>query len=191
MWGWDLGRHQSWTAGIALDRDGQVCRIQHFQQDWPRTIKRVVSATEPAVALVDATHGSVGDPILPFLRAGAEDGRFISFEFTSKSREALFDGLVVAIQGQVVALPTEGGLRSELEALEWQETSRSDLRYGFPHGISGDLVIGLALAVRQFKKASAELLSWGGGSSVDVQRKSFEERVKERGGVYFPNDGPI
>ena len=69
----------------------------------------VVTATGPAVALVDATHGSVGDPILPFLREGAEDGRFFPFEFTQKSREALFDGLVVAIQSQLVAFSTTKG----------------------------------------------------------------------------------
>jgi len=37
------------------------------------------------------------------------DRRFFPFEFTAKSREALFDGLVVAIQGERVALPTDGG----------------------------------------------------------------------------------
>jgi hypothetical protein len=28
VWGWDLGKHQDWTVGIALDRDGRVCRSE-------------------------------------------------------------------------------------------------------------------------------------------------------------------
>ena len=71
--------------------------------------------------------------------------------------------------------------------MEWQETSRSDLRYGFPQGRSGDLVIGLALAVFQFKTASNELRVWGGASAV-MPEKSFEDQVMQRGGVWFPND---
>ena len=79
-----------------------------------------------------------------------------------------------------------GELRSELEAVEWQETSRSDLRYGFPHGMSGDLVIALALAVSQFKRASTELRVWGGASAV-MPAESFEDRVR-RHGSWFPGD---
>ncbi len=79
-----------------------------------------------------------------------------------------------------------GDLRSELEALEWQETSRSDLRHGFPQGMSVDLVIGLALAVNQFKRASAELRVWGGASAVMAQ-ESFEDLVRRHGSC-FPGD---
>ena len=79
VWGWDLGRSQSWTAGIALDQHGHVCRVERFKRDWEKTLERIVAATGSAVALVDATHGSVGDPIVEFLQRDGPAGRFLPF----------------------------------------------------------------------------------------------------------------
>ena len=187
VWGWDLGRSQSWTAGIALDQRGQVCRVERFKRDWEKTLERIVAATESAVALVDATHGSVGDPILEFLQRDAPAGRFLPFGFTAQTREKLLNELAATIQRGDVSVPRDGPLRAELEALEWQSTSKGLWRYGFPPGMSGDLVIALALAIRQFNQVSPSRYGRGGAVLV-VEDETFEQRVRRRGGSWFPGD---
>ncbi len=186
VWGWDLGRSQSWTAGIALDQRGHVCRVERFKCDWHQTIERIVAATGSAVALVDATHGSVGDPILTFLQQDGQAGRFLPFEFTAQTREKLLNELAATIQRGDVSVPRDGALRAELEALEWQATPKHVWRYGFPTGMSGDLVMALALAIRQFNQSSSSRHGRGGAPLV-VEGESFEERVR-RNGSYFPGD---
>ena len=106
------------------------------------------------MALVDAIHGSVGDPILTFLQQDVQAGRFLPFEFTAQTREKLLNELAATIQRGDVSVPRDGALRAELEALEWQATPKHVWRYGFPTGMSGDLVMALALAIRQFNQWS-------------------------------------
>ena len=55
------------------------------------------------------------------------------------------DGLRAAIQRRDVRFP-DGPIRHELEAFEYQYTSRG-VRYGAPTGVHDDCVIALALAV--------------------------------------------
>ena len=146
----------------------------------------MVAATGSAVALVDATHGSVGDPILAFLQQDGQEGRFLPFQFTPQTREKLLVELATTIQRGKVSLPRDGQLRRELEALEWQATARHLWRCGFPSGGSDDLVMALALAVRQFKQ-TAPAPHGRGGTSFVVEDECLEERVKRRGS-WFPGD---
>ena len=186
VWGWDLGRSQSWTAGVALDARGQVCRVERFQNDWQRTVDRIVAATGSAVALVDATPGSVGDPILMMLQQEGREARFLPFQFTAQTRDALLVELAATIQRGEVALPCDGRLRAELEALEWQATAQHVWRYGFPPGMTGDLVMALALAIRQWNVSSTSRHGRGGAPLV-VEGESVEGRVR-RQGSWFPGD---
>ena len=81
----------------------------------------------------------------------------------------------------------EGILRAELEALEWQATARSAPRDAFPEGMSGDMVIALALVVSLATRPSTKLTVWG-GEGVGLPKPSpFEEHVKRRGS-WFPGD---
>ena len=119
---------------MALDEGGQVCRVERFKRDWQRTIDSIVAATGSAVALVDATHGAVGDPILTWLQQDGPEGHFLPFEFTAQTRETLLVELAATMQRGEVCLPRDGHLRSELEALEWQATASHVWRYGISAG---------------------------------------------------------
>lgn len=138
-WGWDLAKSQDYTAGIALDAEGRVCRLEHFQRPWRETIRRIREVTH-APALVDST--GVGDPVLEELQAGSV--WFEGYKFTSQSKQQIMEGLAVGIQREEIQFP-DGPLRHELELFEYEYT-RTGVRYSAPQGFHDDLVCALALA---------------------------------------------
>ena len=143
VWGWDLARWQDYTAGVALDRAGAVCRLVHFQhRDWQATLQAIREATGRTPAWVDATHGSVGDPIIEFLQQGRDN--YHGFAFTAPSKQQLIESLVLAVQRARVHYPP-GLLVNELESFEYEFT-RTGVRYTAPEGEHDDLVVALALA---------------------------------------------
>lgn len=148
-WGWDLGKHQDWTVGVALDRNGAVCKVVRFQLPWRETRRRILIETAGRPAMVDST--GVGDPIVEDLQA--EPGaNFEGFGFTSRSKQQLMENLAVAIQARQISL-TEGILLNELEAFEYEFT-RTGVRYSAPEGLHDDCVCALALAKRRLGSRS-------------------------------------
>ena len=98
---------------------------------------------------------------------------------------ALVD-LAATIQRGEIALPCDGPLRAELEALEWQATARDLWQYGFPPGMTGDLVMALALAIRQGNVSSTSRHGRRGAALV-VEDETFEQRVRRKGS-WLPGD---
>ena len=140
--GVDLAKSVDWSAVVALDAQGRVCRFDRFQAPWDETTRRVLQALGRVPALVDAT--GVGDPIVERLqRAGANAEGFL---FSSPAKQSLMEGLAVAIQQGEVTVPA-GPLVAELEAFEYVY-SRVGVRYAAPEGLHDDCVCALALAVR-------------------------------------------
>lgn len=142
VWGWDLAKHVDWTVGIALDREGKVCRFVRFQKPWGDTIEQINRYTGKTPALVDST--GVGDPILEMLQKEV-GGRYEGYNFNSSSKQRLMEGLAAKIQSQEIAFP-DGPIRVELESFEYEYT-RTGVRYSAPEGASDDCVMALALAV--------------------------------------------
>lgn len=139
-WGWDLGKRQDWTVGVALDRTGDMVKFVRFQLPWRETSARIVQETAGRPGLIDST--GVGDPVLENLQASG--GNFEGYTFTSKSKQMLMEGLVVAIQQREIGL-TDQVLINELEAFEYVYT-RTGCRYSSPEGYHDDCVCALALA---------------------------------------------
>lgn len=147
-WGWDLGRHENFTAGVALDADGNVCDMERFKAPYDTMVRRIVNATDGTTAYVDST-GS-GDPLLDRIRKeGGEN--FRSFTFSGKSKPNLMTGLATAIQNREIAIP-DGKLRTELEAFEYERKSSGNVVYRSPKGTKDDLVDGLALCVKLWRE---------------------------------------
>ena len=141
-WGWDLAKRQDYTVGIALDKDGHVCRLERFQHiPWDHILNRIVFSTKGLPALVDST--GVGDPIVDFLQKKSQ--HFEGYHFSPASKQKLMEGLAVAIQSRAVRFP-EGVIVSELEQFEY-EVTRTSVRYSAPEGFHDDAVVALALAV--------------------------------------------
>ena len=77
-------------------------------------------------------------------------GRFEAFKFTSASKQALMEGLAVAIQQKHITFPA-GPIQAELEAFEYVY-ERTGVRYSAPSGLHDDCVMALALAVARWQK---------------------------------------
>lgn len=149
-WGWDLAKGYNFTVGIGLDREGRVCRFDRFQAPWEEVFRRVLSVTGKSVpAMIDATPGSGGDPILERLHADGHQN-FESFRFTLQSKQALMVGLAAAIQKREISFP-EGPIVDELEAFEYEYGTpthgQERVFYRAGEGFHDDCVDALGLAV--------------------------------------------
>lgn len=155
-WGWDLAKSVDWTVGIALDENGQCCRMFRWQKPWRETIQEIRKVTGNKPALIDAT--GVGDPVVEELQRGptARENNFQGFKFSTASKQQLMEGLAVAIQAEEIGFP-EIPVGLELKSFEYQYT-RTGVRYGAPEGQHDDCVMALALARRHWKKPAVP--SW-------------------------------
>ncbi len=147
VWGWDLARKRDWTVGVGLDEHSRVCRFLRFQKPWPETVKTILAETGNLKTYVDGT--GVGDAIVGQLQDESDNENFVSFIFTSRSKQQLMEGLAFEIQsGDVYIQP--GVLQDEMENFEYSYT-RTGVTYSAPEGMHDDTVCALALAVRAMK----------------------------------------
>jgi hypothetical protein len=140
-YGVDLAKSQDYTALIALDKDGAVCRLERWQAPWNVTRERHAAEIKDRPAQIDST--GVGDPIVEDLRKVCR--RAEGFKFTSQTKQQLMEGLQVAIQTRDIRYP-DGWLRSELEAFGFRYSGRGSVAYEATVG-HDDGVCALALAV--------------------------------------------
>lgn len=149
VWGWDLAKSRDWTVGIALDRDGDVCRFIRFQRPWGETIAAIHRETHGTAALVDST--GVGDPIVEELQRRSM--KYEGYHFSPSSKQKLMEGLAAAIGSNTVHYP-EGAIVIELSSFEYEYTAHG-VRYSCPEGENNfdDCVVALSLAV--YHKAHA------------------------------------
>ena len=160
-WGWDVAKHNNWTVGIALDRDGNVCRFHRWQDTWDNTIQLMTHVTKGCMATVDST-GS-GDQLLERLRTSGHTN-FNGYVFGGwKSKQDIMLGLAVAIQNREITFP-EGVIVEELEAFEYVNVESSDrVLYAAPKGVHDDCVDALAMAVKLWRSQAIY-----GGDAVPV-----------------------
>lgn len=187
-WGWDLAKKQDFTVGIGLNAKGEVAAFERFQMPWEETISRILDLTG-CDALVDAT--GVGDPIVERLQMEAQKAatewrldehgikhppkshvKFDGFQFTSNSKQALMEGLAVAIGRLNIRIQEEGVLRDELEQFEYVLSKSLRVQYAAPEGLYDDAVCALALAVRKFEQIALFKVS----AKVDVIKRPRRKR---------------
>jgi hypothetical protein len=146
-WGWDLGKHLDWTAGVALDRKGRMVNLVRFQAPWGETKRRIIQETKGKAALVDAT--GIGDAIVEDLSTAS--GNFEGFVFTTRSKQDLMELLQSEIQQTRLGL-TGPVLLTELEMFEYEFRGRdgrfTGVFYSAPPGMHDDCVCALALATK-------------------------------------------
>lgn len=147
-WGWDVAKYTNYTVGIALDKDGDVCRYHRWQDSWDATLEKIIKITGRLPAFVDST-GS-GDQLLERLRRDAGNN-FTGFMFSTKSKQELMLGLAVAIQNREITFP-EGQIVLELEAFEYEiRPQTGNVLYSSPSGVNDDCVDALAMAVKKWR----------------------------------------
>ena len=154
VWGVDLAKSHDYTVAVGLDDDGNIARLERWQGPWKATEKKLAAMIGDDFAIVDST--GVGDPIVETLQQSCENVQ--GFNFTSRSKQQIMEGLAIAIQSSEISFP-DGWLRAELESFEFTYT-RTGVRYEAPSGQHDDGVCALALAVHGKTTASSRAFSF-------------------------------
>ena len=149
FWGVDLAKSTDWTVVCGLDDNMNIVAFQRWQSDWRNTISRIEAMIGQTPALVDAT--GVGDPIVEELQARCP--RVEGYKFPMQSKQALMEGLAVAIQRRELCfdLSMTDPLKDELEAFQY-EYRPSGVKYTAPDGVHDDCVDATALAVMCYRR---------------------------------------
>lgn len=142
--GVDLAKSVDWTVVEGIDEDMNPCVFERWQHEpWDRTSERILSIVGSVPTLVDST--GVGDPIVEGLQRKAPNVE--GFKFTNQSKQQLFEGLALKIQGHACGI-LDGVSRQEHESFEYN-TERSRVFYAAAEGCHDDTVCAKALAVER------------------------------------------
>lgn len=147
--GVDLAKAIDYTVVLGLDEEGVCALFERWRRPWNVTLPRLIEVIGKKKAMVDST--GVGDPIVEQLQAKLPNVE--GFKFTASSKQALMEGLAVAIQqGDVHGLPDV--VLEELRIFEAVST-RTGVRYAAPEGMDmhDDCVMALAMAVSRLGRA--------------------------------------
>lgn len=161
--GWDPAKHADASVVTVVDEaTGHVVAWERFLvAEYTRQMDAVESLCiryNHARLLMDATHGSVGDPLVEQMRQRGLDAT--GFAFTATSKQQLVEHLAVQIDRAAVTWPAElRVLRGELEVFRYEVTRAGNVRYSAPDGYHDDAVCSLALAVWH-QQHGPGFLSW-------------------------------
>lgn len=148
--GVDLAKHNDFTVVDILDRHGRLCWHDRFHRmDWPVMEERIAEAAKRYRAHMLVESNSVGDAVIDHLReAGVScDG----FSTTGSSKQILIQGLMVALEQQLITFPDLPELLVELQIFEYERTASGHIQYSAPEGAHDDEVMALALAVKAWR----------------------------------------
>lgn len=149
-YGIDLAKKVDWFVTIGLDQFGSTSHFVRFQKDWLQTTQEILSLPKKPIAM-DST--GVGDPIGEDISRKRDDVEL--YTFTSRSKQQLMEGLMLAIQKRLISFP-DNIIKHELEQFEFVYT-REGVRYAAPAGETDDCVMALALAWHKYKEASVNI----------------------------------
>jgi hypothetical protein len=145
--GCDVAKHTDWTVLIAMDAETGRCfdmeRFNHL--DWPIQKERILAFAfkHRGRIVLDAT--GVGDPIYDDLKRVWAD--IEGFKFTSSSKTALVQRLIVAVEQRRVSWPAAWEvLTAEMRRYEYAISPSGGITYDAPSGYHDDCVMALALA---------------------------------------------
>lgn len=152
--GVDLAKSFDFTVIIGMCKEFHVTYFERFNQlDWGMQKSRIVGAYErlgSPYVVIDATPGSVGDPIAEDLALSGV--RLEPFGFSGKTKGPLIEALAIAFDQDLPGLGAgnDGDLAvlvNELRAFK-PERRQGYVAYSAPPGKHDDCVIALALAYR-------------------------------------------
>jgi phage FluMu gp28-like protein len=145
-YGIDLAKSYDYAVIIGLDRFQNVCHFERWQSDWGATKRKIMDLPKLPMA-IDST--GVGDPIVEEIQ---KTHPVEAFQFTSRSKQQIMEGLAVQIQQRKLTFP-EGHIVDELETFEYIYT-RNGVKYSAPEGMHDDCVCALALAVHKYSTSN-------------------------------------
>ena len=147
--GLDLARYSDYTALIVADKDTKRCvyRERMNLMDWSSQAARIAATAKRynnARVWADATHGSVGDPVVEMLRK-QYDLDVQPYGMSVSTKAPLVDKLVWSLEREELRFPPWKDLVQELQLYEAKIGSSGRVILGAPSGFHDDLVVALAL----------------------------------------------
>ncbi len=145
--GCDVAKHTDWTVLIAMDAETGRCfdmeRFNHL--DWPIQKERILAFAFKYRGRIVLDATGVGDPIYDDLKRVWPD--IEGFKFTSSSKTALVQRLIVAVEQRRVSWPAAWDvLTAEMRRYEYAISPSGGITYDAPSGYHDDCVMALALA---------------------------------------------
>lgn len=138
--GADLAKSYDWTVLTGLDSHGVQADFERWQGPLSAATSRIVAKVGARRCAVDAT----GLGVMPAEVMQKASDQFLPYVFTSRSKQALLESLVVAVQRSEIVI-TDDTTRDEMMEFEYEYT-RTGVVYTAPAGYHDDCVIALALA---------------------------------------------
>jgi len=172
--GIDWGRKLDYTVVAVLDAEQRPFRLVHLSR-WRATgwhtqaqdAARIVVRFRPRRVLADGS--SIGDPIADMLDGqiasqtapGAGRPTVERFTFGSESKQALIDGLNVALSARTIQFPPHPALVHELKNFEYAAGGPGRLKMAARGSGHDDCVIALALALHCAPDPAARSADFG------------------------------
>lgn len=124
---------------VALDRFNEV--------DWKIQRPRFLLLSEKyGNPRIYAERNNIGDAVIADLT-----GNFEPFLTTNQTKKEIINNLAILIEQQKILIPNIPVLVSELEAFSYEVSSSGTITYSAPTGYHDDMVMSLALAVKDLK----------------------------------------
>jgi Terminase RNaseH-like domain/Terminase large subunit, T4likevirus-type, N-terminal len=148
--GVDLGKHNDFSVITVIDTitNNVVHHDNFISVEYPLQKARIIATAREynnARVCIDATHGSVGEPIAEDL---TREGLFVEdFGFSGKSKKELIEKLSIFIEQGFIKIPNIEKLIDELNIFGYKLTESGNIVYSAPEGAHDDMVMSLALAV--------------------------------------------
>jgi len=148
--GVDLGKHNDSSVITVIDTstNNVVHHDDFLGIEYPLQKARIIATAREyntARVCIDATHGSVGEPIAADL---TREGLFVEdFGFSGKSKKELIEKLSIFIEQGFIKIPKVEKLIDELNIFGYKLTDSGNIVYSAPPGAHDDMVMSLALAV--------------------------------------------
>lgn len=182
--GLDLANRRDWTVITVMDAvSGLVVYWTRFRHTmWEEQIRRVkwVQNVFRCPFLVDATGGSVGDPMIERLQLSGVMAE--PFEFKQRTKQWIIERLSIDVQEQTILIPRViKPLIKEMEELEREVTDSGVVKYHAPDGDDShdDAVMSLALA--NWMRDQIPQLGFVSGGERNPLRGGLERRGFLRG----------
>ena len=147
--GVDLAKYQDWTVitPIDLTETFKIGKQERFNQIDYNLQKSRIEATCRKYGLAQSRIDStgVGEPINDDLVARGLP--IEPFHFTEQSRKDLLNNLQIKLAQDMIKIPDDEILISELKSFQYSLAENGKLKIGVPEGLHDDCVMSLALAV--------------------------------------------
>ena len=187
--GIDLGKTEDWTV-ITVMKNSTKQLVDIYREnrlDWvvqKDLIKGIISRYPRHLAVIDST--GLGDPIADDLRRFGINVK--DYKFTNKSKEALIEQLIIAIEQGLIGIPQSAQtqfLIDEIKSFNYEILPSRRIRYCAPEGLHDDGVISLALAVMglapilyEKPREAQEKKKWGTADDWEAYYKmlDYEQR---------------